>query len=99
MEHHAQVLSAPQGAPAFAHAVDVLTTNNHVAARRMVDARDHVEQCGLPAPGLADNGDELAVVEFQIDGLQGGELARRVLIDLIHVFQHNGALVGAMAGA
>ena len=48
-----------------------------VAGGGPVDAGDHVDERRLAAAGLADDGDELAVVDLQVDAVEGAEGARR----------------------
>jgi hypothetical protein len=54
--------------------VDAVAGNADLAFRDLFEAGDHPEQGGLAAAGRADEHDELAVLDLQLDVLQ--DLAR-----------------------
>jgi hypothetical protein len=64
--------------PVGSGGVDRLTIEDHSAGGDRNQARDHVQQGGLAAAGVADDRDELALVDLQVDALQHfGVAARR----------------------
>ncbi len=79
LEDDAQILSAPLRALAFGDArVDVLAADHNLPLRRMVDARDHVQQRGFSTARFADDGNKFAAVDGQVNTFEDGELARGI---------------------
>ncbi|MNT68547.1 hypothetical protein D3C72_2067900 [compost metagenome] len=66
LEHHR---------PLGAGRVDLLAVEDHPAGAGLVEAGDDVEHGRLAAAGVADQRDELALVDLQVDVLQGAEQA------------------------
>jgi hypothetical protein len=55
LKDDADVLAAPGGETIFIHPVDPLAGHDDLAARRSIDARDHVEQGGFAVARRPDN--------------------------------------------
>jgi hypothetical protein len=56
--------------------------DDYLAIRRMVDAREHVDQRGLAAAGFAHDRDELRLAHLQVDAPQRGKRPNGRLVDL-----------------
>ena len=80
-----------RGEPRVAQATDVVTVDAHRPCRRPLEGTDDVDQRRLPRARRADEGDELACVDGQID--PGQRLDRRlagVALDDAGHLQHRG---------
>ena len=77
LEHEADLFAAEA-----AHVVDsiqVPTVDENSARRRGVEGGDEVEQGGLPATGRTGDGNELPLVDREVDTVEGSDPA---LVDL-----------------
>ena len=61
--------------------------HQHLARCGAVDAGDHVDQRGLAAARFADDADELAAVDLQVDAVERRVAPGGVLVDLGHLVQ------------
>jgi hypothetical protein len=66
---------------------DGITRHPDRAGRRPEESRDQPEQGGLATPRPADQRDELAVADVQVDLLEGSDLALASVEDLPHIVQ------------
>ena len=55
----------------------------------MIEAGDDAQQCGLAAPGPADDGDDFALTDAKIDAFQCGDVVGIGLADAADL-QHDG---------
>ncbi len=58
-----------------------------LAARRAIDARDHVDERALAATGLPDHGDELPGADLEAHALERGQAPRGRLVLLDDVVE------------
>jgi len=79
LEHHRQV-AVPRG-----EVVDPLAPDDHVAGGDVLEADDHPEQGGLPAPGRPDQDHELPVLDVDADVVHGREAVAVLLDDVLHL--------------
>jgi hypothetical protein len=63
-----------------------ISTHNDFTGGEMIHASDHVEQGGFPRAGFADDAEELALLDAQIDPSQRGEIACCGGVDFGYVF-------------
>src|SRR3990172_620654 len=67
LEDDAQLEAAPLRHLVLAQAMHGGVADPHLARSRSIDAGDHVKQGGLAAARFANDGDEFAFVDFQVD--------------------------------
>ena len=63
----------PRSAPG---PIDEVAVDAHLARRRTLEAADDVEQRRLAAAGRAEQADELAVADVQVDVVEGDDVRR-----------------------
>ena len=76
LEHEADVAVADLGQPVLVEVGDVLTGEEQLSRRRDVEAADDVHQRRLARARRADDGDELAFVDAQVDAAQSLDFER-----------------------
>ena len=67
LEDHAEAVRAQAGQPAVGQALDRVAGDAHRAGGRPVQAGGEIEQRGLAGAGRADDGDQLAAADGQVD--------------------------------
>src|SRR5690606_16791304 len=67
----------------FAQQRDILTVEVDVAAGRLVEARDQVEQCGFARPAASDDGGHFAACDLERDAVDGMNFAARRAVDTV----------------
>ena len=65
LEHHAAIQAG---------AFDFAPVHEHIAVGSLIQSGQHVEDGGLAAAGVADNADELAFVETEVDVFKHGDI-------------------------
>jgi hypothetical protein len=82
LEDDAQFPPAPFGNFTFAQGVNGRSVHPHLARRRPINARNHVDQRGFAAARFADNRHEFARSHRQVDALERGEIAGAAVVGL-----------------
>ena len=79
-------MAAEQRPGGVAHGGEIVSVEQHAAARGLGQAADHVEHGGFPAAGRPHNGNELARQDFNVDAAEGGHVHLARTIDLPQIF-------------
>jgi hypothetical protein len=87
LEHDPQVASPPLCHRPFVEGVNGRIPDKDLAFAGAVDAGDHVDQRGLAAARLADDRHKLALVNRQVDVLQGGKVPGGCVVGFMQVAQ------------
>ena len=85
MEHEADVPVADVGEAVLVEVRNVLAGEDQLARARNVETADDVHQRRLARPGWADDGDELAVLDAQVDAPERLDLERARPVGLADV--------------
>ena len=85
LKEEADVALVGRNVDALLRGVDDLAADNDFAGGRRFQTRNHAQRGGLAAAGRAEQGDEAAVGDIQIQVLNGREAAEA----LGNVFQNN----------
>src|SRR5580765_2034488 len=88
-EHAADVLAAPHRQLLLAHRVDSPAVDDHGARARPVDAGNEVEDRRLAAARRADDRDELAGVDLEVDAAQRGIVEASHPVRLLDVLERD----------
>src|SRR5688500_9667704 len=87
LEYDAQVLPTPDRHLVFIQLMNGCSIDVYLTGAGMIDASDHVEQGAFSAPRFADNTDELAATDTQVDAFEGMIIPCCALIVFIHLAQ------------
>ena len=81
-----------------ARALHRFAIHQHRAARGQIEAGDHVQQRALATAGVADQGDEFAFADVEIDSLEGQVIATtiegKVLLEILNFYKSCHGFVG-----
>ena len=66
---------------------NVFTVNKDLSFRRTVNAAEHIKHSGLSRAACADDGDELAFFNGEVDAVRGVYYDVAVFISFIYVFK------------
>ncbi len=89
LKDHADGMPAPDGELVFTKPFHLLSADHDLALGGTVQACDHIDQCRLAAARFADDRYVLALIDVQVNTLQGEEQTRVGLVGFFDAVQVN----------